>query len=261
MSVSFSDELSEFYAGEPQRLVDDPLRFKAKLHIGNDAFQVLNRAENFGTMFATGSASAAIMSSSYIASAFFGKGLLFSLGLATAATPVGWVLGAGIGGAGLAFGIKRKLSNTSKGRVIVVPKYINTPIDLLASRLTELMIPIALKVAYADRNIQEVEINKILNYFSNEWGLNKELVKQVIDDNMEHVGKLRYKDLTSSIIAFTEENKDCNQKEMCKDLLKFVEEISASDGDICEREKIELDYLRRALLPTSGSKLGVNATI
>ncbi len=251
MSMTFDAELKDFYTDDPQRLVDDPLRFKAKLHIGDDAFQVLSSFDTFNTMIGAGSAGAAIASSSYIASAFFGQGLLYSVGLVAAATPIGWVVGAGVGAAGLAFGIKKAWSDDKSGRVLTVPKYINTPIDLLALRLTELMIPIALKIAYADRSIEQSEINKILNYFSNEWGLNQQLVKQMIDDNIESVGKLRYKDLASSIVAFTAENKDCNQLEMCKDLLGFVEEITGADGVVCEREEIELDFLRHALLPMS----------
>lgn len=252
--MSFDAELKAFYADEPQRLVDDPLRFKAKLHIGDDAFQVMNSFESFGTVIGAGYAGAAIASSSYVASAFFGQGLLYGLGLVAASTPVGWVVGAGVGAAGLAFGIKTAWRGKKDGRVITVPKYINTPIDLLAFQLTELMIPIALKVAYADRNIEQKEIDKILNYFSNEWGLNQELVKQVVDDNLEYVGNLKYADLTASIIAFTEENKDCNKLEMCNDLLKFVEEITSADGNVCEREEIELEYLRSALLPTEPTK-------
>ena len=246
--MSFDDELKAFYAGEPQRFVDDPLRFKAKLHIGDDAFQVINSAGSLGTVIGAGYAGAAIASSSYVASAFFGKGLLYSLGLVAATTPAGWVVGAGVGAAGLAFGIKTAWPGKKNSRVLTIPKYINTPIDLLAFQLAELMIPIALKVSYADRNIEQKEINKILNYFSNEWGLNQELVRQVVDDNIEHVGKLKYKDLTDSIIAFTDENKDCNKLEMCNDLFKFVEEIAAADGAVCEREEIELEYLRTALL-------------
>ena len=71
--MTFDAELKDFYTDDPQRLVDDPLRFKAKLHIGDDAFQVLSSFDTFNTMIGAGSAGAAIASSSYIASAFLAK--------------------------------------------------------------------------------------------------------------------------------------------------------------------------------------------
>ena len=247
--MSFDTELESFYNDDQLRLVDDPIRFKAKLQIGDDAFKLLSLAGNLELMVSAGTIGATVAASSFVASSVFGSGLLYSLGIVAAVTPIGWVLGAGVGAAGAVYGLKKALSDKKRERVLVIPKYINTPIDLLALRLSELMIPLALKVSLADGVIVQKERDKILGYFINDWGLNRVLISQMIEESLVHVNDLKYDDLVSDINKLTTENKDCNRIEICNDLIEFLEEIASSDGEICEREEIQIHYLRNKLLP------------
>lgn len=81
------------------RVVAEPLKFKAKLAIGEDAFASLQTARLVGDLWQVGTAATAgglAASSSAVAGTFFGGGWLAALGIGAAATPVGWVVGAAV---------------------------------------------------------------------------------------------------------------------------------------------------------------------
>ena len=56
-------------------------------------------------------------------------------------------------------------------RVEVIPKFINTPIDVLAIGLFDSIAPLSLKVAAADGKISPEELEVIKSYFVEGWGV------------------------------------------------------------------------------------------
>ena len=141
------------------RIVVEPLKFKVKLAIGEDAYtslRVKNAVVQAWDVAGVATTAAVVAKSSVVASTFFAPtGWLAALGIGTAVTPIGWVVAAGVLTGGAWFGITRHLKKASASKVTVVPKFINTPLDVLALGLFDLMAPLALKVAAVDGCVDE----------------------------------------------------------------------------------------------------------
>lgn len=103
-----------------ERVVADPLRFKQRLRIGEDAYALLRAKNQLFSLWDTAGAAAtgaAVASSSMVAGTFFAPtGVMAALGLATAATPVGWVVGAAVLAGGGWYGASRWFSGKGPGR-------------------------------------------------------------------------------------------------------------------------------------------------
>ena len=165
------------------RIVVEPLKFKAKLAIGEDAYtslRVKNTVVEVWDVAGVATTAAVVAKSSVVASTFFAPtGWLAALGIGTAVTPIGWVVAAGVvtGGAWFhqlvdhllqdGFGITRHLKKASASKVTVVPNFINTPLDVLALGLFDLMAPLALKVAEVDGIVDQLRRQQLDDYFGN----------------------------------------------------------------------------------------------
>ena len=140
-----------------EQVVADPLRFKQQLRIGEDAFTLLRAKKQLYALYETAGAAgtgAAIAGSSTVAGTFFAPtGLTAMLGLATAATPVGWIVAAAVVAGGGYYGATRWFSSKTGAFVDMIPKYINTPIDVLGAALMDLLGSLALRVAAIDGRI------------------------------------------------------------------------------------------------------------
>ena len=106
-------------------VVSDALKFKGKLAIGENAYASLrhaNAVRKYWDLFGAVGGGAAVAKSGLVASA-----------LGAASTPVGWVVAAAVVSGGAWYGVMRMLNGASDSRVTVIPKFINTPIDVLAT--------------------------------------------------------------------------------------------------------------------------------
>lgn len=250
--MTVENNTDSFSTSKIESVVEDDLRFKKQLKIGDDAYKILSAANKLSFLSDTigwGVAGSSVASSTLVASAFFsGNGLLVTLGIVSAATPVGWVVGAGIVTTGAAYGFKKLFSKAEKEMVDTIPKYINTPLDLLATKLCELMIPIALKIANADGKVHPAELEHIQNHFTKVWGINGTYIENAIAEIRPNISKYYYSDLCSVLKQFTKDNQDCNYREICKDIVKFANGIAHADGEFHEKECFEIKYLEKKLL-------------
>lgn len=168
LAKALADEL-----GEADLVVADTNKFKIRLGIGEDAYTSLKMKNLLQTMWdvkGAGAAGAAVAASPAVATTFFGGGgLLSALGIgAAAATPVGWVVAAAVASGGAYYGAMRMLSGYSSSRVETIPKFINTPIDLLGATLFDMMSGLAIKVAEFSGPVDDSEREAIIGYFSEE---------------------------------------------------------------------------------------------
>jgi len=231
-----------------ETIVTDPLRFKAKLAIGEDAYTSLRLknlvSEAWDALGVAGTAATAAKSG-MVASTFFAPSSFLSFfGLGTAVTPLGWIIAAGILTGGAWLGVTRYLKDASSSRTTVIPDFINTPMDVLALALFDLLTPLALKVSNVDGHIHESERNLINNYFVNEWGYDKKFVAEGISFMESKLSGFSIKEVAKTLAEFKKENPDCNYKSMSKEILIFLQNIIDSDGRTDEREEMAIERVQ-----------------
>lgn len=243
-----------------QHVVADPLRFKQKLRIGEEAFVLLRAKkqlyEAYETAGAAGTA-AAMAGSSAVASTFFAPtGLMAALGLATAVTPVGWVVAAAVVAGGGYYGVSRWFSGKTGTFVDVIPKYINTPIDVLGAALIDLLGSLALRVAAIDGSIDPVEQDCIRDHFVRDWGFDPIYTDRALTLLAAQTADTRVKALAADLAQFQAANPDCNASAMQAELMNFLRELIAADGVIDEREELAIETIERVFHETSKTAFG-----
>lgn len=231
-----------------ETIISEPLNFKAKLSIGEDAFtslKVKNAAFQAWEVAGVATTAAVVAKSSVVASTFFApSGFLAAIGIGTAATPVGWVIAAGVVTGGAWVGITRYLKKASASRVTVIPKFINTPLDVLALGLFDLLAPLALKVSVVDGNIDAAKRKLIHDYFVREWGYDPDFVTEGIKYTESRINEFSSKQLAQTLAEFTRENRDCNFSMMSQEILGFLGNIVAVDGQLDQRQAREIGKIR-----------------
>jgi hypothetical protein len=222
-------------------IVAEPLKFKVKLAIGEDAYtslKVKNAVVQVWDVAGVATTAAVVAKSSVVASTFFAPtGLLAAIGIGAAVTPIGWVVAAGVVSGGAWFGITRHLKKVSASKVTVVPNFINTPLDVLALGLFDLMVPLALRVAAVDGRIDVARRQQIDDYFVGEWGYDAGFVDAGIQHIEASLGELSVRDLAQTMAEFASQHRDCNFKMMSQEILDFLRHIVTLDGGVEPREE------------------------
>ena len=234
--------------------IDSPIKderaFKAQLGIGEDVYlssrmwKFLREQIETGGVMVTGGAIAALP---VVATTFFpAGGILGIIGLGTATTPVGWVIGfAVVSGVIWKFG-KGKIDSAFSGRIEVIPEWLNTPLDVLAVALFDLLAPLVLKVAAIDGEIHEKERKRINDYFVNSWGYDPRFIEFGISCVEDDFSNFRIMELSKTLKEFTKSNPDCNYEFMANKITGFLQELIETDGRIQESEELALSEVKRA---------------
>lgn len=234
-------------------VVEDSTKFKLKLGIGEDAYTSLKMAKTLQSLWdmkGAAGAGAVAAASPAVATTFFAStaGPLSFLGIgAAAATPVGWVMGAAILSGGAYYGAMRMLGNFNSSRVDAIPKFINTPIDLLGATIFDMMAGLSLKVSSLSHEIEDSERSAITEYFAEEWGLSEDYILAALPVIEASINDKRLKEMASSLAEFQLENPDCNPNAMRKDIKAFLEEIAFADGDYNEVEELAIEAVENVL--------------
>lgn len=229
-------------------VVEDDLRFKAKLGIGEDAYRSTRlkksvfEAWDVAGVAATG---AQVASSAFVAQKFFlAPSLLTSIGIgtATAVTPIGWVIAASVLSGGAWLGITRYLKDDS-GKTTVIPNFINSPLDVLGLGLFDLMAPLAMKVAAVDGHVHESELDAITNYFVRRWGYSEQFVTRGLQFVTQNINDYDIKTAAATLGAFARDNPDCKANVMLADIKSFLREVMEADGRVDEREEMAIERI------------------
>lgn len=240
-------------------LVDRPDDFKKMLAIGEDAYTIF-RLKNkvtaaWDAVGAAGTAAAAAQSSTVATIFFAPKGLLAVIGIGTASTPVGWVIAAGVVGGGVWWGISQYMNKAKKSCVVVIPEFINTPLDVLALGLFDLLAPLALKVAAFDGNISDSERSLIKAYFIKEWGYNERFVDEGLKFSESRLSELTIKELTETLTELTALNRDCNYDAMSENIINRLIHVTEADGIVCEQEELAIRRIKEIFSSNDPSKI------
>ncbi len=217
-------------------IISEPLNFKAKLAIGEEAYtslKVKNAVIQAWDVAGVATTAAVVAKSSVVASTFFAPtGFLAAIGIGTAVTPVGWVIAAGVITGGAWLGITRHLKKTTADKVTIVPNFINTPLDVLALGLFDLLAPLALKIASNDAGISDQERKLIHSYFVKEWGYDPEFVDEGLRYVECNLRELSITELAQTLADFTSQNPDCNFNLMSQELLGFLRNMITVENRI-----------------------------
>lgn len=228
-----------------QTVIRDPLRFKVKLDIGEQAYSSL-RLKTYlldSVDAANGAATGFVVAkSSLVASTFFApSGFLGALGIGAAVTPVGWAIAAGVAGAGLSLVIGKRLVRGSSGRVKQIPDFINTPMDVLATGLFDMIATLGVKLAQIDGKFVQEERDFITHYFVDEWGYDSLFVQQGLKLIEEQADQYSIKEISERLARFKKANPDCNYQSMSKEIITFISGVAEADGFLDEREEMAVE--------------------
>lgn len=217
------------------RVVADPLRFKLRLGIGEEAFadlRLARRLQEAWDVAGVAATGAAVAKSSLVAGTFFaGHGLLSALGLASAATPVGWVVAAGVAAGGAYWGVMRLFRGYADGRVAKIPAFLNTPLDLLGASLLDLMAPLLLAVARGRGGpLTEARRAAILGWLTRDWGYDEGYAEAALALVAQRMTAETTEDLAAALARFKRANPDCNDRHMRRELVGFLNELARSDA-------------------------------
>ena len=235
-----------------ERVLKDPLKFKNKLGIGEKAIKPLRRkklAEEVVRIMdavGTGGTVAGLASTPMVAALFTEIGLLATLGLAT--TPIGWVIAAGVASAAGVYGISLILRGGKEEHVIVIPKRLDEPEDVLAAVLFNFFAPLGFKVAALDGSIQESERCYIRNYFVDEWGYSKRFVQSELPKLECNVEAFSTVAVVNSLIEFKKNNENCNYEPMAEELTGFLQGVTKANGELHDQEVIFIQWLEIVLV-------------
>lgn len=239
-AAAFSDDLD--------CVVADPLRFKRKLRIGEDAYAALRLKKGVQALWEVGGMAmtgAGVAASPIVAGTFFASsgGILSIIGLGTAATPIGWVAAAAVATGGAYYGVTRLFRRQVDGMVDIVPKFINTPIDLLGMQLFDLIGALAFRVAAIDGEVAASERRSIERHFVDEWGFDADYVARASEVLAVGAKDTRVKDIAKALSNFQTSSPDCNAEAMQAELMAFLREVMEADGVLDEREDLAIDAI------------------
>ncbi|RZJ09032.1 MAG: TerB family tellurite resistance protein [Rubrivivax sp.] len=213
------------------QVVAEPLRFKAKLAIGENAYaslRMINRTREIWDVLGAAGGGAALAKAA-------------ALGLGAAATPVGWVAVAALASGGACYGLYRWLGDTKGSRVIEIPKFLNTPLDTLGLALFDLIAPLALRLAAVDGEIEPTERAALVAHLVDEWGLDAGFVTRAIEQIEPTVGQGTVEEVAAELSAFLHANPDCNHPAIAADLGVFLRQLLEAGGPLSEVEEEALE--------------------
>lgn len=248
MSIRESIKSSFSEEAQPVDIIENELQFKRKLNIGDEAYSYLTNAKNLHDFVGALVGGGAISAFSYLG--WMGSlGVVSQLGLAigVVATPIGLIALAGGVGAASAFAITKLRKQVDDSAYTKIPKFINTPLDVLAVNILEAIGPLAVKIALADGHFDQSEKKHIIKFLSSEWGYNKDFINAEINTFIERSFDYSYSTLREYLDDTFIENKEINVPNLKEHLIELAEEIVILDGVITEDEMHEILLLKEAL--------------
>ena len=246
--MSLIEDLNTYFDENPaEELVANPERFKIKLGIGERVYKTLRvkrTLEAIGGFLSFFSAGSTAASGSWFATTFFAPVIWgFQLSF-LAVTPIGWVVAAGFAGGGLYLAFRKLSRRFDENFIDVVPKYINTPLDMIALQILEQILPFALYIARADGTIDGAERKTIEDYFTEKWGYNATVIGKYIDEAEVALTDNYVEEVATRFAKFCKESKDCDKAEVTDDVNKMLQAIVDADDHIHPDEEKALNQLK-----------------
>lgn len=240
-----------------KRVVANDIKFKARLGVGGDAYTSLWLSKSFSELFnvaTTAAGGAGAATSPWIVSTFFTPGWLATAWAALPGTaavvtgPPGWIVAAAAfasGGAG--YGVMRLFKGYTQSRVDTVPRFLNTPLDVLGASILDLMGALSLKVAAIDGHLDAREVQVVRDYFVEDWGYDPGYVDNALAILSANDDRSRLTDMTRALAEFAHGNPDCKFDILQQEIKRLLMEVAEADGKLDEREEMAIERITRSL--------------
>ncbi|MBH9575439.1 hypothetical protein [Inhella proteolytica] len=224
-------------------VIRDPLRFKARLAIGEDAYAELRTTRSlrqwWDVLGAAGTGAALT------------KG---ALAAAVGASPIGWVMLGALASGGAWYGLHRHLAGQQAERVTVIPNCIQTPLDLLGLMLFDLVAPLSLKLAALDRQLDTDTRQRLSDWLVEGWGYEPAFVAQGLALLEPQLQQVQIRDLAQALAQLLHGNPDCQPEAMAKELLRFQRELLGPTPT--EMQELALAHVEQVLRAPPAGSLG-----
>jgi uncharacterized tellurite resistance protein B-like protein len=253
-----------------ERVVAIPERFKQRLAIGENAYATKRAMRSLSTIWDTAGAAgagASVAGSAAVAGTFFVPAVsanpLVWIGLvpaAAAVTPIGWVVAAALAAGGAWYGVSRWVTSGPDKFVDVIPKFLNTPVDVLGMKMLDLHAGLAFAVAAADGHIENAERAAIRAHFEHDWGYDTDYLDgalPLIERDSDNADLVR---LTEALVAFHHASRDCAPEAMRRELLVFLREVADADGSVVSAEHRAVTLIEKTLCGARALSLKQAAT-
>ena len=164
--------------------------------------------------------------------------------MGSGSTPVGWFL-AGAIASGTMWHFVRKRFLKDDRKVRKSPKYINTPCDMLALSLLDLMVPSMLRVGKADGEIRDKEREAIFEVLQFNLGFQSTICRGGIEDTLENYPEID--DLAANLAKIARSCPDIDERKFCDHLAQRLERIARGDFMADSEETETILRVRRSI--------------
>ena len=224
--MSFKDEMSEMFSKKTTPVVVQPLVFKHKLSISDKSYKFLrstNSMKEFMEILCGGGAAAGALFAGWSTTLGFWGGLSVAIGFTT--TPIGWITAAGGCGMAAVYSCKKIMSGAKSKCVDEIPKFIKTPIDILAISISSLVIPVSLKIGLADGLFHQKERECIIFYFRNEWGIDEEYISEQLTCQLKQIDKFSLEKVREDLLKLSEFYDELEYNVIAKEIIRLSRDV------------------------------------
>ena len=110
-----------------------------------------------------------------------------------------------------------------------MPGWLNTPLDVLAVGIFEIVAPLALLIANADDEIDAREETEICHeWFVRKWGYDPDFVRAGVRYYKGCIEKFKAEEIAQCLVKFlkaTEKKHDCNARTVLEKVTQFLREL------------------------------------
>jgi len=174
---------------------------------------------------------------------------LIMVGLAS--TPLTYPLIGLATGAALGYVVSKKLDSLDELTVKKIPKYINAPLDLVASSWIDLLSTILVKILTVDKNyLTENEREFLVSLFEEKYGYCRKFLESYFrarEFSIEEIRRLDYTFISQALKELSRREKGIRVDEVILTIISEVKAAIELDGQITDRELEEFQRLSRSL--------------
>ncbi|MCF1708712.1 GTP-binding DUF697 domain-containing protein [Tabrizicola sp. J26] len=152
----------------------------------------------------------------------------------------------------ISWGVMRAWRSYSGSRVEAVPKFINTPIDLLAASLFDLIAGLSVLIQREAGALDQAELGAIAEYFTSEWGIAPDYIDAALPIIEESISGRSITEAAKALSSYKRQNPDCDYDAMSAEVLRFLTEIAEVDGHVNSIEKASIAEVGRVFADENG---------